>query len=215
LCYENKIKKRGRFYKIFGKYFPEVRLWGWVMRGKKLIKNLFALGLVFSIWGVFGFHSGDLEEAEAKGQNNIDTIISATLSRQNAGGEADKQSAGIIVEIDTVKQLMTVRRGDEILYVWKISTGRSGYRTPGGAYRPQRMYTMWHSRTYGNAPMPYAIFFHNGYAIHGTTAIGRLGSPASHGCVRLETANAKQLYRLVTSVGVNETQIIVLNDKPG
>ncbi|KAA6206682.1 MAG: hypothetical protein DU429_04985 [Candidatus Tokpelaia sp.] len=173
------------------------------MSQKKLIKNLLALGLVFSIWGIFGFHSGELGEGGDKEQ------INTGKSLQTAETETSREA--IIVEIDIAKQIMTVHRDGEVLYIWKISTGRAGYKTPGGSYRPQRMYTMWHSRTYNNAPMPYAIFFHNGYAIHGTTAIGRLGSPASHGCVRLETANAKELYKLVTAAGVNETQILVLN----
>ena len=57
--------------------------------------------------------------------------------------------------------------------------------TPRGIFRPQALYTMVHSAKYGNAPMPHSIFFHGQYAIHGTTAVGTLGRPASHGCVRL------------------------------
>jgi lipoprotein-anchoring transpeptidase ErfK/SrfK len=45
--------------------------------------------------------------------------------------------------------------------------------------------------------MPYAIFFNEGKAIHGFA--GSVGGPASHGCVRLSTGNAKTLFRLVRS----------------
>jgi single-stranded-DNA-specific exonuclease len=38
---------------------------------------------------------------------------------------------------------------------------------------------MVHSAKYGNAPMPHSIFFYGQYAIHGTNAVGALGSPAS------------------------------------
>lgn len=38
--------------------------------------------------------------------------------------------------------------------------------------------------------MPHSIFFHGGYAIHGSYEINRLGGPASHGCIRLHPANA-------------------------
>jgi len=47
------------------------------------------------------------------------------------------------------------------------------------------MMRSYFSRKYYNAPMPHAIFFYYGFAIHGTNDIARLGGPASHGCVRL------------------------------
>ena len=49
--------------------------------------------------------------------------------------------------------------------------------------------------------MPYSLFFHGGYAIHGTYSIRQLGRPASHGCVRLHPANARALFSLVRSYG--------------
>lgn len=93
--------------------------------------------------------------------------------------------------------------------MWKVSTGRSGYRTPRGSYKPTRLHRMWHSRKYDNAPMPYSIFFRGGYAIHGTDQIGSLGRPASHGRVRLHPGNAKRLFNLVRAHGRANTRIIV------
>ncbi|MDH7601604.1 MAG: L,D-transpeptidase [Armatimonadota bacterium] len=46
--------------------------------------------------------------------------------------------------------------------------------------------------------MPFSLFFHEGYAIHATSVIKRLGHPASHGCVRLHPRDAKKLYSQVT-----------------
>jgi lipoprotein-anchoring transpeptidase ErfK/SrfK len=66
---------------------------------------------------------------------------------------------------------------------------------------------MWYSRKYHMSPMPHSIFFLGGYAIHGTDAVGRLGRPASHGCVRLHPSNAATLYSLVRQSG--STQIVV------
>jgi hypothetical protein len=59
--------------------------------------------------------------------------------------------------------------------------------------------------------MPHSIFFHNGYAIHGTTEIKRLGRIASHGCVRLHPENAEKLYSLVAKE-MATTRIVVSND---
>ena len=52
-----------------------------------------------------------------------------------------------------------------------------------------------YSKEWDDAPMPHSIFFTTrGHAIHGSFDTKRLGSPASHGCVRLAPANAKRLF---------------------
>ena len=75
-------------------------------------------------------------------------------------------------------------------YSWPVSTARRGYRTPTGTFRPQAL-AVWHRSTiYSGSPMPHSIFFHGGYAIHGSYETKYLGRPASHGCVRLHPSNA-------------------------
>ena len=49
--------------------------------------------------------------------------------------------------------------------------------------------------------MPHAIFFYYGFAIHGTNQVRHLGSPASHGCVRLAPQNATKLFNLMRAEG--------------
>jgi lipoprotein-anchoring transpeptidase ErfK/SrfK len=109
--------------------------------------------------------------------------------------------AHVAINIDLSSQTMTVRSGTGESYVWPISTGRAGYATPRGVFRPRALYTMVHSAKYGNAPMPHSIFFHGQYAIHGTTEVGNLGRPASHGCVRLSPGNAATLFAMVQKQG--------------
>lgn len=111
--------------------------------------------------------------------------------------------------IDLTGQRMTVTENGNPKYTWKISSGRSGYLTPTGDYRPQWMARMWHSRKYNWSPMPHSIFFHRGFAIHATYATGRLGRPASHGCIRLAPRNAKTLFRLVSKHGKASTSIAI------
>ncbi len=105
--------------------------------------------------------------------------------------------AAVVVQIDKSSQRMEVSVDGAMRYNWPVSTGRRGHGTPSGVIHPQSMARRYFSRTYYNAPMPYAIFFHTGFAIHGTTDIARLGGPASHGCVRLHPANAAALFALV------------------
>lgn len=111
--------------------------------------------------------------------------------------------------IDLSRQRMTVTSGDAVLHDWPISSGRRGYFTPNGTYFPQWRARMWRSRQYYNAPMPYSVFFHRGYAVHGTNATGLLGRPASHGCIRLSNKNARAFYNLVGEHGMQSTQIVV------
>ena len=62
--------------------------------------------------------------------------------------------------------------------------------------------------------MPHSIFFHGGFAIHGSYEISHLGGPASHGCVRLHPSNAATLYALVQREGAGNTTIVVTGHNP-
>jgi len=124
---------------------------------------------------------------------------------------ATSASAGIVARVDVSKQIMTVSENGQVVYSWRVSTGRKGYSTPRGTYRPTRMHRMWYSRKYDNSPMPHSIFFRGGYAIHGTNYVKNLGRPASHGCVRLAPSNARALYNLVRAHGAGNTRIVVQN----
>jgi len=127
------------------------------------------------------------------------------------GGAAPGWAASLVAKVDVSTQTMTVTKEGRVLYRWKVSTARPGYVTPRGSWRPTRMHRMWHSRKYDMSPMPYSVFYHGGFAVHGTSAVKQLGRPASHGCVRLQTANAATFYSLVKQVGPGNTRIMVVN----
>ncbi|MEO6395459.1 MAG: L,D-transpeptidase [Devosia sp.] len=116
----------------------------------------------------------------------------------------------LLITVDITTQEMVVTGGLRTLFDFDVSTGRKGYSTPTGSFRPIRMHKMWYSSKYENSPMPWAIFFHGGYAIHGTGDIKHLGKVASHGCVRLHPDNAKKLYDLVKKVGMANTKVVLL-----
>jgi len=108
--------------------------------------------------------------------------------------------ATVAVAIDLSHQVMHVH-GAGGNYDWPISSGRSGFTTPNGSYAPIRLESMHYSHKYHMSPMPHAIFFRGGYAIHGTYATADLGRPASHGCVRLSPGNATRLFEMVKAEG--------------
>jgi lipoprotein-anchoring transpeptidase ErfK/SrfK len=115
--------------------------------------------------------------------------------------------------INLTTQRMTVAYGGKTQQTWAISSGTREHASPVGSFKPQWQAKMWYSRKYDMAPMPHAVFFSGGVAVHATQATGRLGSPASHGCIRLSPANAAQFYALVSRHGNSHTRIIV-NGRP-
>ncbi len=111
-------------------------------------------------------------------------------------------AAKVEIRVDLARQEMRVARNREKPIVWKISSGRPGFETPTGSFIVQRLDADHHSDEYEQAPMPYAIFFSRGLAIHGTYERG-LGRPASHGCVRLSIQNARALFSWVEQEGAS------------
>jgi L,D-transpeptidase catalytic domain len=101
---------------------------------------------------------------------------------------------------------------------WPVSSGMSGYGTPDFDQHPNgRIYDRYTSTKFpggdykGLGNMPYVVFINGGFAIHGTTGgnIPKLGTPASHGCIRVHPENGKIFNRLVRQYGVKDVWITV------
>ena len=121
--------------------------------------------------------------------------------------------ANVLIKIDQSAQRMNVLVDGEQRYSWPVATGRAGYSTPNGNFRPNRMEEEHYSDEYDSAPMPHSIFFDDkGHAIHGSSE--KLGRPASHGCVRLSTANAATLFALVEKEGMSKTRVEIEGAPP-
>jgi hypothetical protein len=144
------------------------------------------------------------------------TLSSATLALE-AGHAAitapppPPPPTTLLLRADLGAQRLTVLENGKAKYTWLISSGRSGFATRTGTFRPQWASRMHYSRQYELAPMPHAVFFHRGTAFHGTSAVGMLGRPASHGCIRLAPGNAAQLFKLVHRHGYQHTKVVVHN----
>ncbi|MBR1088253.1 L,D-transpeptidase family protein [Bradyrhizobium manausense] len=121
---------------------------------------------------------------------------------------AGTAQAKVDITVDKDNQQMTVVVDGVTRYHWPVSTGIPSRETPNGAFRAFRMEEDHFSKEFDDAPMPHSIFFTKaGHAIHGTDSVGRLGTPASHGCVRLSRQNASTLYALVQEQGVLNTTV--------
>lgn len=115
--------------------------------------------------------------------------------------------ADVLAHIDLSEQRLHLYVDGEKKHVWKVSTGLRPGWTNTGTFRPQFLSRHHRSRIFRGAPMPYAVFYDRDWAIHGTTAVSRLGRPASHGCVRLHPKNAAILFDFVLKQGKKNTVV--------
>jgi hypothetical protein len=137
----------------------------------------------------------------------------ALLSSLSLGAAFMPAHANVLVKVDQSAQHMTVSVDGEQRYSWPVATGRAGYATPNGSFRPNRMEAEHFSDEYESAPMPHSIFFdEHGHAIHGSSE--NLGRPASHGCVRLSPAHAAELFALIKQEGMAKTRVEIEGEPP-
>ena len=113
----------------------------------------FFLALVFGVVGLFG-----------------SSVVTASTA----------DAASVVAKVDVSSQRMRVYVNGSLRHTWKVSTGRGGYRTPRGTYGTKWLSRHHRSRKYNNSPMPYAIFFRGGYAVHATYHTSALGLSLIH-----------------------------------
>ncbi len=118
-------------------------------------------------------------------------------------------SANIVAKVDLSQQRMQVYVNGKRKHVWHVSTGKKGWRTPTGRFRPYLMYRNYYEKHW-DANLPYLVALtRSGIAIHGTNATHKLGRPASHGCIRLSVGNASRFFGLVRKYGLRNTQVVI------
>jgi hypothetical protein len=143
-----------------------------------------------------------MEASDAASQARIDMFDAFHGKQPRPGqylwrGVPDDAGAERVV-ISLSDQLAYLYRGDTLMAVAAISTGRDSKPSPTGIFSVLDKKPFYRSKKYDNAPMPwmqridqYGVAMHGGY---------NPGYPASHGCIRLPVAFAKKLYG-VTDVG--------------
>ena len=118
-------------------------------------------------------------------------------------------AADLLIVVDKSAQRMSVSIDGTPRYAWRVSTGRQGYDTPSGSFRPFRLERDHFSKEWDDAPMPHSIFFTDvGHAIHGSYDVRHLGSPVSHGWIRIRSENATLLFSLVEAEGLERTKVV-------
>jgi len=110
------------------------------------------------------------------------------------------------VVVDKSQNILTLKNGEEVLKVYRCSTGKEGI-TPTGTFKViNRMVDPpWYS-TEGVIPpgdprnvlgTRWLGFDAPGYGIHGTTDPASIGKPVTKGCVRLANSDVEELFTLL------------------
>jgi len=108
--------------------------------------------------------------------------------------DAQQGSGPVTLLVNLQTQRGYLYRDGRRIAVTTLSTGLPGHDTPIGVFPIMGKEPMHHSRKYDNAPMPFMQRLTNwGHALH--AGLVRNG-PASHGCVRLPSEFARQLYSM-------------------
>ncbi|NJP11551.1 MAG: L,D-transpeptidase [Leptolyngbyaceae cyanobacterium RU_5_1] len=100
------------------------------------------------------------------------------------------------LEIDLSSQRLFAWQGRRQVYAVVISTGKDATPTPTGVFavQTQHRYARMQGEDYDIPDVPYTMYYHHGYAIHGAYWHNSFGTPVSHGCVNVAVNHARWLY---------------------
>jgi LysM repeat protein len=105
-------------------------------------------------------------------------------------------NSGRWIDVDLSAQRVTAYQGDTPVRSTLVSTGLSGTPTLTGRFRIYAKYraTNMSGPGYYLSNVPYTMFYDRGYALHGTYWHSNFGTPMSHGCINMPTAEARWFY---------------------
>jgi lipoprotein-anchoring transpeptidase ErfK/SrfK len=100
------------------------------------------------------------------------------------------------IDVDLSEQTLTAYESGVPVHTTLVSTGLPQTPTPTGQFRIwiKLRYDDMAGEDYYIEDVPYVMYFHQGYGLHGVTWHGNFGHPMSHGCVNLPTEEAEWLF---------------------
>jgi lipoprotein-anchoring transpeptidase ErfK/SrfK len=123
----------------------------------------------------------------------------APVSAQDATTQkmtALKQTAQRWVEVNVTTQRLIAWEGNTPVYAVIVSTGTDETPTITGNFAVQTKHrsTRMQGDGYDVPDVPFTMYYHGGYAIHGAYWHRRFGTPVSHGCVNVAVNHAEWLF---------------------
>lgn len=99
------------------------------------------------------------------------------------------------IEINTTSKLLKLLKNDVVINQYPVAVGKKETPTPKGNFYIIKK-GLWGNQFGGyfmQLNVPYGI-----YGIHGTNKPWSIGKAVSHGCIRMYSSNAGELYSLIT-----------------
>lgn len=139
-------------------------------------------------------------------------LAAAALLAAGAAPAAAQDDSRLVIDLNVPALRVTVREGGTVLKTYPVAVGQVGHQTPLGTYtishaewnpwwRPPA--SAWAKGAKPTPPGPdnpmgrVKLFFAPLYYLHGTPDEESLGTPASHGCVRMLNDDVVELATLV------------------
>lgn len=126
--------------------------------------------------------------------------VSPALAHTNAEIAAEverlRQSGDRWLQVDLSSQRLYAWEGDTPVYAVIVSTGKASTPTVRGVFAIQTMHrtTRMRGADYDVPNVPWTMYFHRGYAIHGAYWHHNFGTPVSHGCVNVAVDHAEWFF---------------------
>ena len=100
------------------------------------------------------------------------------------------------IDVDLTKQRVYAYKGKNLLNAFVTSTGTWQHPTVTGQFKiyVKYRYADMAGPGYYLPSVPFVMYFYKGYGVHGTYWHNNFGTPMSHGCVNLRTADAGWVY---------------------
>jgi hypothetical protein len=128
-----------------------------------------------------------------------------------AAPPADLRPGERWIDVDLSRQTLVVYIGDAPIFATLVSTGNgapgSQTATPVGSHRiwvklrtsdMDNLENVQVRENYAIEAVPWVMFFHKGYGLHGTFWHSRFGETRSHGCVNLAPRDAERVFHWTT-----------------
>lgn len=104
-------------------------------------------------------------------------------------------SSNMLIVIDIRNMTLTLYENQKEIKRYPVAAGTGSTPTPLGVFQVNRKF-MTEPSGFGTRFLGLNVGWGN-FGIHGTNKPGSIGSHASHGCIRMFTKDAEELYRLV------------------
>lgn len=150
------------------------------------------------------FHAGD--EVVRQGRRFLLVRDHLMAPRENVRvARAIPRPKGVLrgekwVHIDLAEQTLVAYAGDTPVFATLVSSGKAGHDTPDGLFQVRRAFLTKvmngkdEDGPYSVQEVPWTMYFHGNYALHGAYWHDVFGGTRSHGCVNLPTVDARWLF---------------------